>query len=268
MDDFSLCFEETLISPSVLPRGFSTSLLQLASPWGLGRTFGDSEGLAGGWGRGQAPLSKQDLANHILSPTAAGRGGRAARQMAVPVWPPATPPPCGLRLAGGGREDPSWGFAAVAVDAGNRHATPAAHTTPGQDATARIPDELPGADLLCPPSKAELKRLPKTRWCAQPSAIIICTTSCFLPRAAFILHCFPFQVGLRVPRCSASGAASSAGLPAAPPAAACWRRGHLCLPAPSVRPPSSSSSSCQSYFGKQQLSRRIVNCSSTPFQLG
>lgn len=78
MDDFSLCFEESLISPSVLPGGFSTSLLQLASPWGLGHTFGDSEGLAGAAGGGeQALLSKQDLANHILSPTAAGRGGCA-----------------------------------------------------------------------------------------------------------------------------------------------------------------------------------------------
>lgn len=54
MDDFSVCFEETLISLSILPGGFSTSLLQLASSWGLGCTFGDIEGLAGGWGRGQA----------------------------------------------------------------------------------------------------------------------------------------------------------------------------------------------------------------------
>lgn len=102
MDDFSLRFEETLISPSVLPRGFSTSLLQLASPRGLGHTFGDSQGLAGGGvrGWGQAPLSKQDLANHILSLTAAGRGGRAASQMAVPVRPPAAPSPRGLRLGG------------------------------------------------------------------------------------------------------------------------------------------------------------------------
>lgn len=100
-----------------------------------------------------------------------------------------------------------------------------------------------------PTLEGGLKRLQKTQRCARPSAIIICTTSCFLPRAAFISHCFPFQVGPWAPRCSASGAASSAGLPATPPAAACWRRGHLCLPA---RPPSSS---CQSYFGKQQLSR-------------
>lgn len=104
--------EWTLISPSVLPRGFSISLLQLASPWGLGRTFGDSEGLAGGWGWGQAPLSKQDLANHILSTVGCG-------------W--------------GGREDPRRGFAAVG----------------SKDATARIPDELSGADLLCLQLKAD-----------------------------------------------------------------------------------------------------------------
>lgn len=52
MDDISSCFEETLISPSVLPGGFSTSLLHPASSWGLGRTFGDSKGLAEGVGMG------------------------------------------------------------------------------------------------------------------------------------------------------------------------------------------------------------------------
>lgn len=51
MDDFS--FEETLISPSILAAGVSTSFLHLASLWGLGRTFGDSEELAGGRGGGQ-----------------------------------------------------------------------------------------------------------------------------------------------------------------------------------------------------------------------
>lgn len=51
-DDFSLCFEETLISPSVPPGGFSTSLLHPAPSWGLGRTFGDSKGLAEGVGMG------------------------------------------------------------------------------------------------------------------------------------------------------------------------------------------------------------------------
>lgn len=135
MGAFSLCLEETLISPSVLPGGFSTSLLQLASPWGLGRTFGDSEGLAGGWGWGQAPVLKQDLANHILSPAAAGRGGRAAPQMAVPVRPSATPPPPGLRLGGTGG-DPRRVFAAVAGDAGSRHTAPAAHAAPAQHAAA------------------------------------------------------------------------------------------------------------------------------------
>lgn len=57
MDAHSLCFEETLISPSIPAGGFSTSFLHLASPWGLARTFGASEEPAGGsgGGRGRGP---------------------------------------------------------------------------------------------------------------------------------------------------------------------------------------------------------------------
>lgn len=258
MDDFSLCFEETLTSLYVLPRGFSTSLLQLAFPRGLGCTFGDSEDLAGAWGRGQAPRLKQDLANHILSRTAAGLVAVLGARW--PCWCGPSHDTAAWAAAGGrGRTWPGFCCHSRGCrrDAGSRHTAPRC----AQPRCNRVnPRRASRRQPPLPTVEGEFKHLQKSRWCAQPSAIIICATSCFLPRAAFILHCFPLQVGLQAPHCSASGAASATGSRATLPAAACCRRGHLCLPA---RPPSSS---CQSYFWKQQLSPRIVNCSSTPFQ--
>lgn len=107
-------------------------------------------------------------------------------------------------------------------------------------------------------SKADLNAYKKiNRRRAQPAAIIICTTSCFLSRASFISHCFPFQVGPWAPRCSASRA-SSAGAARPPQLAA---GGHLCLPAPAASPG-------PGYFRKQQLSRRrlLIVCQ-TPSSL-
>lgn len=201
--------------------------------------------------------------NRILLTTSSApppQVGAAALRARWPVCPPAMLPLRGLRLPGTGGPQPgfccrSWGCRQPACSPSSpRNSQPRCRRANPRRASWRRPP-LPAVE-------GGFKRLQNAQWCAQPSAIIICTTSCFLPRAAFISHCFPFQVGPRAPRCSASGAASSAGLPATPPAAACWRRGHLCLPA---CPPSSS---CQSYFGKQQLSWRIVNCSSNPFQPG
>lgn len=89
------------------------------------------------------------------------------------------------------------------------------------------------------PIETPIKKQP----CAQPLRLLYCTASCFLSRASFISHCFPFQVGLRAPRRSAPRASCS------------LRATFVCRPSP-----------CPRYFGKRQLSRRAANCLSAPFQ--
>lgn len=201
----SMCFEETLISPSILAGGFSTPYcIWLPSRWGLGRTFGVSEGLAGGWGGGQAPLSEQDLANHILIPRpqvgVAVLGARwPCRDGAQPAHSPSIPQPrCN-------RTDP-------------------------QRASRRRPPLLGG--------EGEFKRLQRSRWRAQPSPIISLYHKLLPPSSRFHVALFSFPGGAVGSPLPGPGAASSPPCRPRRRLQLCWRRGHLCLPASQPgRPP-------------------------------
>lgn len=120
----------------------------------------------------------------------------------------------------GGRGNPRRGFAAVAGDAGSRHAAPAAHAAPAQHAAARIPDELPGADLLCPPSKADLNASKSPGGVRSPLQLLFVPQAASCPELLLSRIVFLSRWGHGLP---------AARPPGLPPPPACWPRCRLQL---------------------------------------